>query len=270
MYKKVAFIGVGNMGGAVFQSAVKVIGGENIIIADPSVQRTNELSNTTGCSVACSNIEAAEAAQYIFLCVKPQVLPAVVGEIIPALNGSEKVIVSIAAGVKIAAIRELLGGINVPIIRIMPNSPALIGKGLMLVAADGSASEAELAEMENIISSCGNISRIDEKLIDQGTAVASCSPAFVYMFIEAMADGGVALGLTRQQAVQQAASAVLGSAAMVLETGKHPGELKDGVCSPAGSTIAGVAELERRGFRGAVVDAIIASYNRNVELGNSK
>ena len=152
MYKKAAFIGVGNMGGAVFQSAVKVIGGENIIIADPSAERTKELSNTTGCSVAGSNIEAAEAAQYIFLCVKPQVLPAVVKEIIPALNGDGKVIVSIAAGVKTAAIRELLGGVNVPIIRIMPNSPALIGKGLMLVAADGSAGEAELAEMENIIS----------------------------------------------------------------------------------------------------------------------
>lgn len=272
MDKKIAFIGTGNMGGAIIRSACKIIDPKQVIITDFSSDKAAKLSGEVGCLTTSSNLEAAEIADCIMLCVKPQVIAGALSDIAPVLksgyqSGSPKILYSIAAGISIAAIRNHLGISEYPVIRIMPNTPALIGKGLMLLGCDETVSQTDIDDLKEIISGCGTIDMIDERMFDQATASASCSPAFVYMFIEALADGGVSIGLSREQAQTYAASAVMGAAAMVLETGRHPGELKDMVCSPAGSTIEGVTELERRGFRSAATDAVIASYKRNLELG---
>lgn len=272
MDKTIAFIGTGYMGGAIIRAACGAINPKQVIVTDNVPKKAGDLAEESGCRTAASNIEAVESADCIMLCVKPQVMASVLREIAPVLRpgyeaGNPKMLYSIAAGTKIETIREHLEMPGYPIIRIMPNTPALIGKGLMLLGHDDTVSQEAVDELEQILSGCGNIQKLDEKLFDQATVSSSCSPAFVYMFIEALADGGVSIGLSRAQAQSFAANAVFGAAAMVLETGMHPGALKDMVSSPGGSTIAGVAELEDKGFRGAVINAVIASFNRNVEMG---
>lgn len=272
MDKKIAFIGTGNMGGAIIRAACRVINPKQVIITDFLLDKATALSEEAGCLTAPSNLEAAEMADCIMLCVKPQVMAGTLEDIAPVLesgyrSGKPKILYSIAAGISIATIRAHLEIADYPIIRIMPNTPALIGKGLMLLGCDKTVSQTDIDDLRKIISGCGTIDMLDERLFDQATASASCSPAFVYMFIEALADGGVSIGLSREQAQTYAASAVMGAAAMVLETDSHPGALKDMVCSPAGSTIEGVTELERRGFRSAAIEAVIFSYKRNLELG---
>lgn len=272
MDKKFAFIGTGNMGGAIIRAACRVIDPKQIILTDFSAEKAAELAKETGCQTAATNLEAAEMADFIILCVKPQVISSALSDIAPVLrssyeSGNAKILCSIAAGVKISAIRTQLGLSDYPVIRVMPNTPALIGKGLMLLGCDDTVSQRDIDDLKTVISGCGGADMLDESLFDQATACSSCSPAFAYMFIEALADGGVSIGLSREKAQTYAASAVMGAAAMVLETGMHPGQLKDMVCSPAGSTIAGVTELERSGLRSAAIEAIIASYKRNLELG---
>lgn len=272
MNKRVAFIGTGYMGSAIIRSACGVIDPKKIVITDTMPSKAMDLAGELGCTVAADNSDAVKNADCVMLCVKPQTIASVLREISPALKagydqGEPKILYSIAAGVTIAAIREHLGLPEYPVVRIMPNTPAQIGKGLMLICHDDRVGSDAVDELTEILSGCGKTQILDEKLFDQATVVSSCSPAFVYMFIEALADGGVAIGLSRADAQSFAASAVLGASAMVLETGMHPGALKDMVCSPGGSTIAGVAELEKSGFRGSVISAAIASYLRNTELG---
>ena len=149
----------------------------------------------------------------------------------------------------------------------MPNTPVKVGEGMVLYTATDNVSPAALDEFLTIMARGGRFDRLDEKLIDAGCAVSGCGPAFAYMFIEALADGAVTCGLPRSKAIAYAAQTLLGSAKMVLETGDHPELLKDNVCSPGGSTIAGVRELEEHGFRGAALDAVIAAYDKTVELG---
>ena len=272
MDKKIAFIGTGAMGGAILQTACQSINPKQIIITDKMEGKAEALAEQLGCEAVTSNQLAAEAADWILLCVKPQTCAAVLEEIGPILRkskeaGNPKVLVSILAGITVQTMRALLKSPDYPLIRIMPNTPALVGKGLMLISADETVGEGEKKTLETLIADCGIIRWIDEKIMDQGTAVGGCSPAFVYLFIEALADGGVSIGLTREDATKFAAQAVLGAAAMVLETGRHPMALKDMVTSPGGSTIAGVRALEEEGFRRAVLRAVTASYERNVEMG---
>lgn len=272
MDKAIAFIGTGYMGSAIIRAACVAIDPKQIIVTDSVESRAVDMADEVGCLTASGNIEAAMRGDCIMLCVKPQVIASVLREISPVLKpgyeaGNPKILYSIAAGVDTDTIRKHLKMPEYPIIRIMPNTPAQIGKGLMLLGHDDTVSQEAVDELKQILSGCGNIEMLDEKLFDQATVSSSCSPAFVYMFIEALADGGVSIGLSRAQAQAFAANAVLGAAAMVLETGMHPGELKDMVCSPGGSTIAGVAELEAGGFRGAVIDAVKAAFGRNIELG---
>jgi len=170
-----------------------------------------------------------------------------------------------AAGLTIARIRELAGG-NYPVIRIMPNTPASIGEGMILYACSDDVTKTEEKVFLEAMSGAGRLSSLPESQMDAGSAVSGCGPAFVDLFLEALADGGVACGLPRAQAMEYAAQMVLGSAKLVLESGKHPGELKDAVCSPGGTTIQGVRTLEEAGFRGAVMDAVIAAYERTLEL----
>ena len=158
---------------------------------------------------------------------------------------------------------------NFPLIRIMPNIPESIGMGMLAVCASHGVSSDRINDVMTILSKAGRIEQIPEHLMDAFSAVGGCAPAFAYIFMEAIADGGVMAGLSRSQALTYSAQTVMGAAAMILETGKHPGELKDSVCSPAGSTIVGVAALERNGFRSATIEAILASYKKNHELNNN-
>lgn len=268
-----AFIGTGNMGSALAQAACSALSPAEVILANRNPQKADVLARKLGCVAALSNEAAVRSATYIFLGVKPQAYGELAKELIPVLKscraaGQEKVLVSMAAGLTLKQLGELYTdvGYNIPIIRIMPNTCVSIGKGVVALSGND---ETHLSAIEQILSKAGIVERIPEHLMDPFTSVAGCGPAFVYPYIEAIADGGVMAGLTREQALRYAAQTVLGAAAMVLETGKHPGFLKDEVCSPGGSTIAGVAELERLGLRNAAISAVSASFARNKELGNT-
>ncbi len=277
MKENVSFIGTGNMGGALIHAACRALDPAQVHITDYMVEKAQEMADELGCGCVSSNREAVLAGTYIFMCVKPQVMGGVLKEIAPVVKecldrGEKKIIVSIAAGLQLAYIKEQLAqcGDALRVIRVMPNTPAAIGKGMLAVAADPEVEEEYVSGVMEILSDAGRVERLAENLMDQFTVVSGCSPAFVYMFIEALADGGVMTGLPRAQAMTYAAQTVMGAAAMVLETGKHPGELKDAVCSPAGSTIVGVAKLEEKGFRSAAIEAVKAGYEKNIDLGKVK
>lgn len=271
--KKAAFIGVGNMGGAMARAACRAVGPEEVVLFNRTPAKAQALAAELGCTVVDSVSDAVWAAEHIFLGVKPNGMRPLLEELAPPLRdrhrvGEDKVVVSMAAGLLIEDMRPHLAGAGyyVPVVRIMPNTCVAIGKGMTALCANEAAEDYTQSVME-ILSGTGRVERIPEALIDQFAAVAGCGPAFVYPFIEALADGGVMSGLPREQAVRYAAQMVLGAAAMVLESGKHPGALKDEVCSPGGSTIAGVAELERGGLRASAINAVLAAWRRGTELG---
>lgn len=268
-----AFIGTGNMGGALAQAACRALSPAEVIVTNRTPEKAQALACSLGCAAALSNEEAVRSANYIFLGVKPQMYADLARELTPVLRschetGEDKVLISMAAGLTLDTLNSLYAEVDyeIPILRIMPNTCVAIGKGVVALAGE---EETHLTAVERILSAAGLVERIPEHLMDAFTSVAGCGPAFVYPFIEALADGGVMAGLPRAQAMRYAAQTVLGAASMVLETGKHPGQLKDEVCSPGGSTIAGVAELERAGLRSAVTDAVLASWERNKELGKA-
>lgn len=274
MNKRFAFIGAGNMGGAIIEAVCRAVSPSDVLIYDKDEGKAEELSAKTGCRVARNALDAAAEAHFIFLCVKPNVISGALKELCPVLKhssneGGDKVIVSIAAGVAKNAIKETLAqqGIGLPVVRLMPNTPVAVGKGMILVSPDKELPQEDLSLLLAALAPGGLTSIIDESYIDAATPVFSCSPAYVYMFIEALADGGVMAGVPRDKAQSFAAQAVLGAAAMVLETGKHPGQLKDEVCSPGGSTIVGVEELEKNAFRGAVASAVYEAYKKTAALG---
>ncbi len=263
-----AFIGAGNMGGAIIEAVCRAVEPKDVLVFDRDSAKTKMLSEKTGCRAVSSAEEAASNAHFVFMCVKPNVLAGALKELCPVLSG-DKVIVSIAAGVAKSAIKEILTeqGLNIPIVRLMPNTPVAVGKGMILVSPEKDITAEDISLLLSALAPGGLTSLIEESYIDAATPVFSCSPAYVYMFIEALADGGVMAGVPREMAQSFAAQAVLGAAAMVLETGKHPGQLKDEVCSPGGSTIVGVEELEKKGFRGAVASAVYEAYKKTASLG---
>lgn len=272
--KKVAFIGVGNMGGALARAACRALGPDEVVLANRTPEKTRALAQELGCAAVSGNEDAVRAAQVIFLGVKPQGMRPLLDELAPVLaqchgKGENKALVSMAAGLQLDDMRPHLAcaGYPVPLLRVMPNTCVAIGKGMTALCAGDGADEAYVRTVEEILSATGKVERVPEGLFDAFSAVAGCGPAFVYPYIEALADGGVAAGLPRTQAVEYAAQTVLGAAAMVLESGRHPGALKDEVCSPGGSTIAGVAELEQGGLRAAAINAVLAAYKRGAELG---
>lgn len=268
-----AFIGAGNMGGAIIKAVCRAIAPTDVCIFDRDSKKTRELSERTGCLVAESAEEAIRGAHFVVLCVKPKVLPSAIEELAPALSGyvgsEKKTIVSIAAGVTVDAIKSMLlkSGLELPVVRLMPNTPVAVGKGMILTMPSADVTDEELSMLNTALAESGAVEPFDEAIVDAATPVFSCSPAFVYMFIEALADGGVMSGVPRDKAQAMAAQAVMGSAAMVLESGKHPGALKDEVCSPGGSTIVGVEELEKAGFRAAVASAVFEAYKKTTQLG---
>ena len=262
---KYGFIGCGNMGGALARALGAVT--RDMMLTDRS-GRARALASELGCVYGDIHT-AAERCDRLFLGVKPQMMAGVLAEIAPELRQRKPRLNSMAAGLTMAQIAGMVGA-PLPVIRIMPNTPVAVGKGLTLCCANEWVPEAELADFREDMRHSGRIEMVEERLIDPAGTVSGCAPAYVYMFLEAMADGAVACGVPREQALRYAAAAVSGAAEMVLATGDHPGALKDAVCSPGGSTIAGVRVLEQKGFRGAVMDCIIAAANKNRELGDQK
>ena len=258
------FIGTGNMGGALARAAAKVLPGNEILLSNRTPAKAETLAQALGCKAA-SVEETAKNSRFLFLGPKPQGLAALMAQLAPILP-RETVLVSMAAGVQMAQIRTMAGW-DCPVIRIMPNTPVSVGSGVILYDATENVTEEALAEFRKGMEKAGLLDRLEERLIDAGTAVAGCGPAFVCLFLEALADQGVACGLPRDKALRYAAHMLEGTAKLLLETGRHPGVLKDAVCSPGGSTIAGVRALEQKGFRGAAMSAVEAAYCRTKELG---
>lgn len=267
MSAKYGFIGVGNMGSALVKAVCKNVDPAEVLVANKTASKAEKLAEMTGC-VASDNITIAKEAKYLVLGVKPQMLMDLldtIGETIS--NRKDRVIlVTMAAGVKMEKISSKFGG-DIPVIRIMPNTPVEIGKGVVLTCANEFVTGEELETFKKDFAEAGLIDDIAESLIDAGSAISGCGPAFVYMAIEALADGAVKCGIRRDKALSYAANTLLGASSLLLEKGEHPGALKDAVCSPGGSTIAGVHALEKDGFRNALIDAVCASYERTKELG---
>ncbi len=252
MQYSAGFIGAGNMGGALLRAVRKRT--EKLAVCD----RDEARAKATGAAVLTAAALAAES-RFVFLGVKPYGIEAVCREIAPALNGGQ-LVVSMAAGVTTETLCAYLG--TEKVIRIMPNTPVGVGAGLILYTPAAGVTQAEEAEFLSLLSAAGALERLEEKLMDAGMAVSGCGPAYVYMFCEAMADGAVRCGLPRDKAQRFAAQTLLGSAQMLLQSGRHPGELKDAVCSPGGTTIEGVLALEDGAFRAAVADAVIRAYEK--------
>ncbi len=258
------FIGSGNMGCALATAAAKSIGGEKIALSDHDTEKAEQVANRLG-AASTDNKNIIENAKYIFLGVKPQMLSALFEEIAPLLKArnDDFVLVTMAAGTSMAEI-ESLSKEAYPIIRIMPNTPVSIGKGIILYCSNDKVSDT--SEFCEIMKFGGTLDEIPENLIDAASCLTGCSPAWIYMFIEALSDGGVECGLPREKAIRYACDALIGSASLVNESKKHPGLLKDEVTSPGGTTIAGVHALESGAFRGTVIDAVKTAYEKTLNL----
>ena len=257
------FIGFGNMGGALVRAAAKSIGGERIAVCDYDSKKAAALA--TACGVTALDIaQIATDCQFVVLGVKPQNMQETLAPITKILSGrNDVVLITMAAGLSIAAIRSFAGA-NLPTVRIMPNTPAMLGEGMILyTTADVSAADKQTFLQS--FKAAGKFDEIPEEKIDAASALSGCGPAYVYAFAEALADGAVECGVPRDKAALYAAQTLLGAAKMLLEFG-HPADLKDAVCSPGGTTIAGVHALENGGFRGATMDAVMAAYKRTLEL----
>ena len=253
---KLGFIGTGNMASAIMGGIIKnqLIPADEIIGADLFAPVRERVKEQFGIHVTDSNREVIEKAEVVILSVKPQFYADVIREIRDDVKSSQ-IIITIAPGKTLAWLSEQFGK-DVKIVRTMPNTPAMVGAGMTAACPNEHLTEDETAYVRTLLESFSRVEIIPERLMDVVVAVSGSSPAYVFMFIEAMADAAVSGGMSRPQAYQFAAQAVLGSAKMVLDTGKHPGELKDMVCSPAGTTIEAVRTLEERGFRSAVFEAM--------------
>jgi len=266
--KSVGFIGAGNMATALFEGMLKkgVAIASKVIASDPSAACLEKHSKSLGIRTTQRNTEVATFADVIFVAVKPNVVPAVLRDISPAIDVKRHLVVSVCAGVTCTTFaNDLPDGAR--IVRVMPNTPALVGAGAAAFAlgAHASASDADL--VKELLSATGVAVQVSEKELDAVTGLSGSGPAYVFQFIEALSDGGVRAGLPRPTAHALAVQTVLGSALMVQQTGLHPGVLKDQVTSPGGTTITGVHALEDGGMRGTVISAVLAATKRAEELG---
>lgn len=259
---KYGFIGCGNMGGAVARALSKAT--TDIAVSDRSGKAKN-LAREMGVSYA-DNRTIAETCDRIFLAVKPHMIRDVLAPLQEVLLRRKPVLISMIAGVEIAQIQTFAGG-EMPVIRMMPNTPTAIGKGVIQYACNGLVEGTVLADWLQDMRFCGLLDALDETLIDAASALSGSGPAYLYVMLEALADGAVACGLPRAKAMEYAAMTMVGAGEMYLQTKAHPGALKDAVCSPGGSTICGIRALEDKGFRGAAMDCVIATFQKNKELG---
>ena len=279
---KIGCIGCGMMGGALIKAIAKKVGGERILLSDGDVEKAKSLAKELGANFVTSNAQIIENCSHIILAVKPAFFSSVLEQIKDSYNNIAKseqknlpVIISIMAGLSIEKIEQMSiqagisGGLQ-NILRLMPNLPATVNEGMIALCTKENVSSEISKEVEfvkEILSCAGKVEQVSEKLMDVVTAVSGSGPAYGFMFIEALADAAVLLGMPRSQAYIYAAQTLKGAAQMVLETSEHPAKLKDAVCSPGGTTIQAVKSLEEKGFRSAVISAVESAYNKSVDLG---
>lgn len=265
--RKIGFIGTGNMGKALFLAVSKVVDCKDIYLSNRTAEKCASICEQSGANFS-TNTEIAKMCNYIFLCVKPQMLKAVTEEIKDALSerSDEVVLVSPAAGVKTETLMQMAGK-EFPIIRIMPNTPVSVGEGLTLITKNAAVSDEQMNFFKDILKFSGAADEIPENMIDAASAISGCGPAFLYMFAESLADGGVECGLSKQKALLYAVKTIIGSAKLIDESGLSPSVLKDNVTSPGGSTIRGVHALEKGNFRNTVMNSVVKAYERTKELG---
>ena len=279
---KIGCIGCGMMGGALIKAIAKKVGGEKILLSDGDVEKAKSLALELGANFVTSNAQIIENCSHIILAVKPAFFSSVLEQIKDSYNNIAKseqknlpVMISIMAGLNIEKIEQMScqagisGGLQ-NILRLMPNLPATVNEGMIALCTKDKVSSEISKEVEfvkEILSCAGKVEQVSEKLMDVVTAVSGSGPAYGFMFIEALADAAVLLGMPRSQAYIYAAQTLKGAAQMVLETSEHPAKLKDAVCSPGGTTIQAVKSLEEKGFRSAVISAVESAYNKSVDLG---
>jgi pyrroline-5-carboxylate reductase len=265
--KTIAFLGSGNMAEALVKGLLRAHVAEpgEIICSDRREERGPELTQRYGVRFTRSNRDAVERSDIVILSVKPQVMNKLLDEIAPALD-QRKLVISIAAGVPIAAIERRVGH-GVRIVRTMPNTPALVGAGATALSGGEHATEDDLRQARALFDAIGKTVEVDETLLDAVTGLSGSGPAYIFLVIEALSDAGVKVGLPRATAQELAAQTVLGSAKLLIETGEHPGRLKDQVTSPGGTAIAGLHTLEAGGLRTTLMNAVEAATNRSRELG---
>ncbi len=264
--RNVALIGAGQMAEALIGGFLEsgLLTSSRLRATDPSTERRDLVGRRYGISVGSDNREAAAWADVVILAVKPQALPAVVDDLAAALAG--KLVVSIAAGVPLRQIAERLKS-DARLIRVMPNAPALLRAGVSALAVGPTVSEEDAQLARRLLEAVGRVVVVSESLMDAVTGLSGSGPAYAFLMIEALADGGVKMGLPRETAVTLAAQTLAGAAKMWIETGEHPGDLKDRVASPGGTTIAGLHELEKGGLRAVLIKAVEAATERSKALG---
>lgn len=262
---KIGFLGAGAMGGAILSGAVKagVLNPADVNVFDMSTAITDKYKEM-GCNIVGSNEELGAASDIVLLAVKPQYAAPALKQLGKSVDG--KAVISIMAGINVAKIRDMIDG-SFRVLRLMPNTPALVNCGAFALDADTDLTAEEKEFAQKLFEACGIVEWMPEPLIDSACGLSGAGPAYIYLVIEALADGGVMKGLPRATAQKLAAQTVMGAAKMVLETGVHPGQLKDNVCSPGGNTIVGIKTLEEHGVRGAFIDTVDKAVERAKELG---
>lgn len=266
MGKRIGFIGCGNMAKAMIGAIVEsgILEESYIMASDHYEPSLKEMADKYRIRTSQDNMEVLQQSDILFLAVKPNMYQGVIEEIRDSIK-FEQIVVTIAPGKTLEQLEQFFGK-EVKILRTMPNTPALVGAGITAICPNRYLMAEEVEMLKKIIATFGLVEEIEEKLFDAVVAVSGSSPAYLFMMIEAMADGAVMQGMPRAQAYRFAAQAMIGSAKMQLETGKHPGELKDMVCSPGGTTIEAVAELEKKGFRAAVIEAMLRCGDKSSKM----
>ncbi len=259
---KYGFLGCGNMGGAI----AKALSGKtkDILISDRS-GKARSLAEELGLGYS-TNPAIAQQCDRIFLAVKPHMMGDLLAPLGDILEKRRPVLITMAAGLEISRI-QAMAGCDLPIIRIMPNTPTALGKGVLPYCRNALVEDPVLEDWLQDMEHCGLLDPLEERLMDAASALSGSGPAYMYILAEALADGAVSCGLPRAKAMEYAAMTMAGAAEMLLSAGTHPGALKDAVCSPGGSTIAGIRVLEEKGFRSAAMDCVIAAYEKNRKLG---
>jgi pyrroline-5-carboxylate reductase len=264
-----AFLGGGNMAEALVKGLLTglQVAPTHIIATDILPERQRYLHDTYGIVTSSDNLQAVRDSQVVLLAVKPQTLPKVLADVAPVMT-NDKLVISIAAGIPLRTLQQALGS-DRRVIRVMPNTPALVLAGAAGISPGKAATPQDIAIVERIFNAVGRAVVVSDDMMDAVTGLSGSGPAFIFALIEGLSDGGVLAGLSRQTATMLAAQTVLGAAKMVLETGKHPGELKDMVTSPAGTTIAGMRVLETGSLRGVMMEAVLQATERSAALGRS-
>ena len=259
---KIGFLGCGSMGGAIARAVSQVT--KDIVLTDRS-GRGKALADQLGVAYGSAQ-EIARDCGWIFLAVKPQMMEAALSPIRESLQEKKPLLVTMAAGLSMEKIETMAGG-DLPVIRIMPNTPAMVGAGMTQYCCNSLVTEENERHFLSLMAHTGHVDKLEEGLIDAASALSGCGPAYMYLFLEGLADGAVACGIPRVKAYEYAAATMEGAAKLMLTAGQHPGQLKDAVCSPGGSTIQGVRVLEEKGLRAAAMDCVIAAFEKSRKLG---